>query len=118
MKKSFLIVCTVLFIININLLSDIVQKANKKFQMGNFKKAGKYMPKACEQNDAHSCYLAGYLFVNGIGVVQDIQKAIIFYEKSCNLGYTKACKYVEKYSEKDNGIIKKFNTQYNPEFKR
>jgi len=68
--------------------------------MGNFKKAAKYMPKACDKNDANSCYLAGYLYVNGVGITQDIKKGIEFYKKACTLGDKKSCKYYKKYSKK------------------
>ena len=111
-----IILLLLVFIISIQ--ADIIQKANKKYIMGDFKRAAKYMPDACKKDDAKSCYLAGYLFVNGIGVTQDIKRAIEFYAKSCKLGYKKACKYEKKYSKKDSGIVKRFNTQYNPEFKR
>ena len=86
--------------------------------MGDFKRAAKYLPKACKLNDAESCYLAGYLYSNGIGVNQDTAKAIKFYKQACDGNYLKACYYYKKYSKKDNGLIKMFNTQYNPEFKR
>jgi TPR repeat protein len=112
----FIAMCVLFLSTSLN--ADIVHKANKKFNMGNFKKAAKYMPQACATNDAKSCYLAGYLYVNGIGVIQDTKRAIGFYKQSCDLGYKKACKYVKKYSKKDNGIIKKFNTKYNTEFQR
>ena len=52
----------------------------------NPKKGIEYHEKRCDAGDAMYCGLLGSMYSGGDGVEKDISKAIIYLDKSCNLG--------------------------------
>ncbi len=51
------------------------------------------MHKACERQMALACYELGFIYAD-----QDRQKALYYWQQSCQYGYQQACKDVEKHS--------------------
>jgi TPR repeat protein len=108
MNKILLII----LLIASSTFADVIDKANRYYKMGNFKRAAKYLPKACEQGDANSCYYGGYLLSNGIGIIQDKELGISLYKKGCEKKHEKACYYHKKYSQNEGTNVTRFNTDY------
>ncbi|NUP08104.1 MAG: sel1 repeat family protein [Polyangiaceae bacterium] len=53
------------------------------------------LEKACDNNDALACSLAGYMYFEGQGVRANALKARALYTKSCNLGERSSCDFIE-----------------------
>ena len=45
----------------------------------------------CDDNNAKSCNLVGYIYDEADGICESNDKAALYYQKSCKLGYTIAC---------------------------
>ena len=106
MNKLILIGCLLLT----NLIADDIKKGMALYAKGSYKRAAKVLPKGCEAGDARSCYFAGYLFSNGLGVTQDMKRAVIYYKKGCEGKLTKSCKYYNRYRINPDKKLKQFNS--------
>jgi len=51
----------------------------------------KYLDKACQKDISIGCAYLGWIFEHGESVRKDRKRAASYYEKSCSLGYLKAC---------------------------
>lgn len=51
---------------------------------------------ACGKNNPRSCFMLGSMYIEGVGVTQDIQKAKTLIKQSCNYGYAEACSIYKK----------------------
>ena len=65
----------------------------------NFKKAKEYIDKTCEFKDGlGACYCGlGQLYKDGNGVEKDTNLANSYFQKSCDLNFFVACKYLGDY---------------------
>ena len=70
------------------LIEDGIEQARK----GNNTEALQLFEKACSQTKtAQGCYYSGQAYAKGTIVKKDMKKALSFYTKSCELGYTDGC---------------------------
>lgn len=58
----------------------------------HLRKIGVSLEKACEMDDAESCWYLAYMYQLGNGVQRDEQKARALMEKACGLGFDDACR--------------------------
>jgi len=107
MKKIILIG----FLLVSGLFANDIKKGIGLYAKGSYKRAAKVLPKGCAAGDARSCYFAGYLYSNGLGVNQDMKMAIEFYKKGCAGKMTKACKYYDKYTKTEAVGLKQFHSE-------
>lgn len=60
----------------------------------DYKKAKKYYKFACDGGYADGCYNYGYLFMDGIGGVEDHEVMVKYYKKGCVFGQWRACNFL------------------------
>jgi len=62
----------------------------------NFLIAGNFNlnKEACDQGIIKGCFNLGYQYFNGKGVKPNLEKALYYFEESCNKNYIEACGYV------------------------
>jgi len=66
------------------------EKGLEYYQKLNYTKAQQFFIKGC-QTDKKSCNYLGVLYENGLGVQKNINKALEYYQLSCNSNMVKAC---------------------------
>ncbi len=59
-----------------------------------FEKSIQLLEKECSKNILNSCLTLGYAYYSGVGVIKDNKKSKKYYTKSCNLGDTKSCGFI------------------------
>jgi len=52
---------------------------------------GKSLITACADNDAVSCYIVGLIYMNGVGMPRDPEKAIQYWQRACSDGWPRGC---------------------------
>lgn len=65
-------------------------RAKKPFAAGQYEQAHDFMLKSAERGDSEAQYDLACLYLNGVGVKQDIDKAFEWYLSSANLGNIRA----------------------------
>ena len=76
------------------------------FKVGKYSKAIKLLKISCNNNMAETCGLLGSIYDEGRGVDVDLDKSIYFYQKGCDLNYTKSCSNLSNIYRKK-GMFKK-----------
>jgi tetratricopeptide (TPR) repeat protein len=66
---------------------------NKPFSLG-------YYQKSCDFNLPQGCIVAGYFFLTGDGVSEDLHKAKSYFQKACELGEEKGCQLAKEVDTK------------------
>ena len=98
--KKILIVLILIQILYGNTLEQACHGGNVKscLRLGlDFYKSGKYskaiplMEKSCNGKIGPACGIAAVLYREGKGVDVDLDKAIFYFQKACDLHYTKVC---------------------------
>ena len=85
--------------------------ANKK-EVKNIEKAIELYNKAIDLGNSAAMYNLAYLYENGYGVIKDVGKAILLYQRSAKNGYENAIKKIHQY---ENGGM---NQQYYQNYPR
>ncbi|MDU7693462.1 MAG: SEL1-like repeat protein [Helicobacter sp.] len=70
-----------------NYLDFGIEAAKKQ----DYKAAFSFFTQACDNGDPAGCFALGTMFVNGIGIQKDLQKAERYYEVGCSGGDPTAC---------------------------
>lgn len=81
---------------NLNELESCANLGNIYYELKDFNKSLLNFTKSCDElNHGYSCYKLGILHKTGLENIinADIKKANLYFEKACELGYTKACEY-------------------------
>lgn len=58
---------------------------------GDYKTAFKLFSKSCDQGNPAGCFAIGTMYMNGVGILKNIQKAQRYYEMGCSGGDATAC---------------------------
>jgi TPR repeat protein len=53
---------------------------------------------SCNPNNTHACYSAGYAYMVGGEVVQNIPEGLKFLQKACDFQHNKSCTIIQKYT--------------------
>ena len=84
-----------IFLINNNLNAmSLHDKAIKYYANGDNKNAAWYFDRSCTQKNMRSCYSLANLYLNGLGVKKNSNKAIDLLETSCARLHTSSCLYL------------------------
>lgn len=69
----------------------------------SYKKSRKMFEKACNLLDKKSCYNAALMYEKGVGVKQNIDKAMDYFYRSCYMYYIEGCKKYNTLAKEHNG---------------
>ncbi|PAF53920.1 hypothetical protein BKH42_03950 [Helicobacter sp. 13S00482-2] len=58
---------------------------------GDYKSAFKFFTQSCDQGNPAGCFAIGTMYMNGVGIQTNIQKAQRYYEMGCSGGDATAC---------------------------
>ena len=70
--------------------------ANDAFQRQDYQTAFQLMNRACDNGEAIGCNNVAYFLENGFGTQKNIQLALEYYLKACNMGDTDTCETYKK----------------------
>ncbi|MCD7839297.1 MAG: sel1 repeat family protein [Erysipelotrichaceae bacterium] len=62
----------------------------------NYQEAFKWFSKSAARNDPYGCYELALMYLEGLGMSQDSDKACYYFEKAANKGYKKAQEELDK----------------------
>jgi len=88
------IIIGMLFLLNTNILADLVEDGFVEYKKGNKKQASKLYRKACNSQDMDGCINLGALYLMGDGVKQNHKKAKKVFVKACKQRYLKGCHHL------------------------
>lgn len=74
-----------------DVVEGILEAGIKAAKEGDYKTAFKLFSQSCDQGNPAGCFAVGTMYMNGVGIQTDIQKATRYYEMGCSGGDATAC---------------------------
>jgi TPR repeat protein len=87
-NRSFEFACKAGLAAGCSRLGDEIAKSKTKEDLS---RAVTLYRRACDRGDAKSCYTAGQMYREGVGVAADLQLSSEYMERACRAGYKPAC---------------------------
>ncbi|WP_275542058.1 tetratricopeptide repeat protein [Helicobacter sp. 13S00477-4] len=72
-------------------VEGILTAGIKAAKTGDYKTAFKLFSQSCDEGNPAGCFAVGTMYMNGVGIRTDVQKATRYYEMGCSGGDATAC---------------------------
>ena len=103
------LIISILFLLNLNLSANDVDKGVAEFKKGNKKEANQFYKKACKNENMLGCIKSGILYLTGDGIKQNHKKAKKLFRRACQKRHVTACYYLgSMYKHGGDGVKRNF----------